>query len=282
MLSVKSENGLACRSRGFTSFLIFAFWILLCSPLVVARSSFATTTNDPDTAEREGRELARQLCELRPETNLTNTGKLVLRFPKKPRQEIPFSSRIELAETSWTVVYEANSGTNPPATFSVEHRPDAPNRYYLAGLRRAEAAGNAPGENSGAAKAGTTALPNDQTMTPFAGSDFWLADLGLEFFHWPAQRLCKREMRRGKSCQVLESRRPETWFTGYARVISWIHTESGAVVQAEAYDARGKLLKEFRPTAVEKVNSAWQLKEMEIENVQAGSRTTLVFDLQPE
>jgi uncharacterized lipoprotein YajG len=80
----------------------------------------------------------------------------------------------------------------------------------------------------------------------------------------------------------LESRRPDSGTNGYARVLSWIHTESGAVVQAEAYDARGKLLKEFRPTAVEKVNGAWQLKEMEIENVQTGSRTTLVFDLQPE
>ena len=130
--------------------------------------------------------------------------------------------------------------------------------------------------------AGTTGWPNDQTMTPFAGSDFWLADLGLEFFHWPMQRLWKREMRRGKACQVLESRPPEAWTNGYARVVSWIHTESGAVVQAEAYDARNKLLKEFRPTAVEKVNGAWQLKEMEIENVQTGSRTTLVFELPPE
>ena len=221
----------------------------------------AVTTNDPVTAEREGRELARQLCDLRPEANLTNTGKLVIRLPKKPRQEIPFTARIWLTESNWTTAYEVSAGTNPPVAFRVEHRAETPNHYTLAG---------------------TTTLPNHQTMTPFAGSDFWLADLGLEFFHWPAQRLWKREMRRGKACQVLESRRPETETGGYARVISWIHTESGAVVQAEAYDDRGNLLKEFRPMAVEKVNGAWQLKEMEIENMQTGSRTTLVFDLQPE
>jgi Outer membrane lipoprotein-sorting protein len=229
--------------------------------LTLTLSSSATTTNELATAEREGRRLALQLCEQRPEANLTNTGRLVIRSPKNPRQEIPFTSRILLTETNWTTVYEANPGTNPPVTFSVEHCPETPNRYSVSG---------------------TTGLLNDQTMTPFAGSDFWLADLGLEFFHWPAQRLWKREMRRGKSCHVLESRRPESWTNGYARVVSWIHMESGAVVQAEAYDARGKLLKEFRPTAVEKVNGEWQLKEMEIENVQAGSRTTLVFDLQPE
>ena len=237
-----------------------AAW-LLASWLTVTLSSNATTTNDLATAEREGRELAHQLCELRPEANLTNTGQLVIRVAKKPRQEIPFSSRILLTESNWTTTYEATPVANRPTAFSVEHRAETQNHYSIAG---------------------TTVLPNDQTMTPFAGSDFWLADLGLEFFHWPEQRLWKREMRRGKSCQVLESRRPDSWTNGYSRVISWIHTESGAIVQAEAYDAQGKLLKEFRPTAVEKVNGAWQLKEMEIENVQTGSRTTLVFDLQPE
>ena len=249
------------KDRARRPFSNFAFCLLPCLTLAATFPLRAITTNDLATAEREGRELAHQLCELRPEANFTNTGKLVIRIPKKPRQEIPFISRILLTETNWTTVYEVTQGTNPPGDFSVEHRPATPNRYSLAG---------------------TTMLPNDQTMTPFAGSDFWLADLGLEFFHWSAQRLWKQEMRRGKSCQVLESRRPESWTNGYARVVSWIHTESGAVVQAEAYDARGKLLKEFRPTAVEKVNGAWQLKEMEIENVQTGSRTTLVFDLQPE
>ncbi len=221
----------------------------------------ATTTNDLFTAAQEGDELARQLRELRPESNLTNTGKLIIRDAKKQRQEIPFTSRILVTESNWTTVYEVVQGTNRPVLFCVEHRPKTPNRYALNDV---------------------TALPNEQTMTPFAGSDFWLADLGLEFFHWPEQHLWKREMRRGKSCHVLESRRPESWTNGYARVVSWIHTESGAIVQAEAYDQRGKQLKEFRPTAVEKVNGAWQLKEMEIENMQTGSRTRLLFDLTPE
>ena len=241
-----------------------AGWGWLYFPVLIfsfALRANAVTTNDLATAEQEGRALARQLRELRPEANYTNSGKLVIRIPKKPRQEIPFTSRILVTETNWTTVYEILPGPNQPFTFSVEHRPETPSRYSLNG---------------------TSPLPNDQTMTPFAGSDFWLADLGLEFFHWPGQRLTKREMRRGKSCQVLESRQPDSWTNGYARVVSWIHTESGAVVQAEAYDPQGKLLKEFRPTAVEKVNGAWQLKEMEIENVQTGSRTTLEFDLQPE
>ncbi len=260
----KLNNG-AGRGWRYFSFFIFHFALV----------SGAITTNDLATAEREGRALAQQLCELRPEANYTNSGKLVIRIPKKPRQEIPFTSRILVTETNWTTVYEVSLGTDQPFTFSVEHRPETPSRYSVA-------VGAAPTNNFSFLILNYSLLPNDQTMTPFAGSDFWLADLGLEFFHWPGQRLTKREMRRGKSCQVLESRRPDSGTNGYARVVSWIHTESGAVVQAEAYDEQGKLLKEFRPTAVEKVNGAWQLKEMEIENMQTGSRTTLVFDLPPE
>ena len=62
-------------------------------------------------------------------------------------------------------------------------------------------------------------------------------------------------------------------------MLSWIHQDTGALIQAEAYDARGKLLKEFRPTETEKVNGRHELKEMEIENTQTGSTTRLEFDL---
>jgi hypothetical protein len=106
-----------------------------------------------------------------------------------------------------------------------------------------------------------------------------LSDLGLEFFHWPEQRVPKWEMKRSFGCKVLESRNPHATPDNYARVLSWIHEESGALIQAEAYDARGRLLKEFRPTAVQKVNGQHELKEMEIENVRTRSSTRLTFDL---
>ena len=41
---------------------------------------------------------------------------------------------------------------------------------------------------------------------------------------------------------------------------SWIHEESGGLVQAEAYDARGKLVKEFRPTEIEKSQRATRIE----------------------
>jgi hypothetical protein len=232
-------------------------WLMI-SLLLVCVPLHAVTTNDLATAVREGRELAQQLRNARPDANFTNSGTLVIRASKKQRNTIRFNSRVVVTETNWTSFYEATDGTNNLATFSVEHQPDAPSHYRLDC---------------------TNELDASQTTLPFAKSDFWLADLGLEFFHWPVQLLTRKEIKRGESCSVLESRNPSPPPGGYSRIVSWIDNDTGGILLAEAYDAKGKLLKEFRPTEFEKVNGEWHLREMEMENVQTGSSSTLIFDL---
>ena len=64
----------------------------------------------------------------------------------------------------------------------------------------------------------------------------------------------------------------------FARAL-WIDNETLGIVQAEAYDAKNKLLKEFYAEGFKKVNGQWQVGSMEIDNVQTGSRTRLEFDL---
>ena len=66
---------------------------------------------------------------------------------------------------------------------------------------------------------------------------------------------------------------------------AWCHgltARAAASFEAEAYDAKGKLLKEFDVKSLKKVNGQWQVEEMEICNVQTGSRTRLEFDLKKE
>ena len=231
-----------------------AMVVLLAAFLVT--ESFAATTND--SALAAGRALAQQLLSLKPEASFTNIGKLVIRGPKKQRREVNYQCLVVVTETNWTSFYSASHGTNVLPGFSVEHRDGTANSYF---------------------DDRTNLLNATQIAESFAGSDFSFADLGLEFFHWPNQRVVKWEMKRSFGCKVLESKNSELPARMYSRVVSWIHTETGGLIQAEAYDARGKLLKEFRPTETEKVNGRHELKEMEIENVQAGTRTTLVFEL---
>jgi hypothetical protein len=113
----------------------------------------------------------------------------------------------------------------------------------------------------------------------FGGSDFWLGDLGLEFLHWPQQKILKREVHSSRGCTVLESTNPDPSTNGYSRVMSWIDTETLGVVEAYAYDAKGKQLKIFTPKDFKKVNGQWQVQTFVMENVQTGSRSRLEFDL---
>jgi hypothetical protein len=122
-------------------------------------------------------------------------------------------------------------------------------------------------------------LSETQIWAPFANSDFWIADLGLEFFHWPDQKIIKHETRRTRACAVLESTNPHPSAGGYSRVDTWIDDESLGPIHAEAFDAKGKLLKIFDPKKIKKVNGQWELEDMEIRNVQTGSRTTIMFNL---
>lgn len=230
------------------------------------------TTNKLSDAEIEGRDVVRQLLEFRPAENLTHLATLKIRDGKKHKLEIPVRSEIIVTETNWLTVYETLTNTNAQEyeKLTVTHSFNQPNLYTLSTHQTC----------------GAVASTDGLTMRPYAGSDFWLADLGLEFIHWPGQKILKKELKRGQSCYVLESKNPAPSTNGYSRVVSWLDIDSvrdsgqAAIVQAEAYDPRNKLLKEFDLKELGKVNGQWQVKEIEIRNVQTGSRTLLKFNLE--
>lgn len=225
--------------------------------LAAACALHGVTAEDAVTPEIEGRELAQQLREMLPVASFTNSATLKLRGAKSRRLDIPVEIHTLVTETNWQTAYRA-SATNPLAAFAVIHAAAQPNEYRL--------------ESCGETIHGMPLL------MPLAGSDFWLLDLGAEFFHWPGQKLLKREIKKGQSCDVLESRPAQVSANGYSRVVSWIDRDTGGIVQADAYDAKGKLLKEFEVREFSKVNGEWRVTEVQMRNVQARTSTLLVFD----
>ena len=215
-----------------------------------------------------------ELLAQKPEQNATNTGRARIRDAVGKERDIPMRFEITSTPTNWVSVYETLASEGGPGSMrlTVIHTDARPNQYQLIDHAGAGATNGVPKE-----------LTPDQTMRPFAGSDFWVADLGLEFLHWPRQRLLKKEMRHSKSCEVLESINPRPVPGGYARVVSWIIIEKPhGLLHADAYDAQGELLKHFDPTNVEKVQGDYQLEEMEIRNRKAGTRTWIKFNLARE
>jgi outer membrane lipoprotein-sorting protein len=224
---------------------------------------------NPVEAEQQGHALVADLLAQRPEQNATNTGVMRIRDAKGSQREVPIRFEVVPKSSAWLNIYEASPvGNLPGEKLIILHCDAQPNQYSVSPVTPSRDAGSSPRKLSG-----------NETMAAFAGSDFWVADLGLEFLHWPKQLLLKKEMRRSRSCNVLESVNPQPIAGAYSRVRCWIDIENGGIVLAEAYDSQDKLLKEFAPKEIKKIQGEWQLEEMEIRNVQVGSRTRVTFNL---
>lgn len=205
---------------------------------------------------RQGEALARELRTMQPTENAAFRGTLTIDRPDAEELDVTLTTEVTVND-GWRTVYAANTGT-AIERLTIVRRAEGGNLYTYA-------------TNGGAPRI----IPAEQATNSFAGSDFALLDLGTEFFNWPGQVLLKREMRKGRGCHVLESRPAKGTF--YSRVVSWIDEETNGLLLAEAYDLRGKLLKQFEVRGFKKVAGRWQVKEMELRNRQTKSSTRLQF-----
>ena len=191
-----------------------------------------------------GQALAQRLRSAEPDENSNIHGTLIIHAGKLVTR-VPVVCRVVLKGATWETVYETSGTTNSGAEkLVVVHSANGPNKYFFA---RAAAPGTAPGKPA--------PVPPADAGIPLAGSDFSLADLGLEFLHWPQQRRLPDETRLGQACYVLESRNPAAG--DIVRVKSDIDQETGGLLIATAYDAAGRVVKEFSfPGAASKRSTA--------------------------
>ena len=218
----------------------------------------------PEESVKAGRQLVDWLLAQRPAADSTNTGVLRIRDAGDHEQRIRVRFEIYAGPSNWTSVYQTLPAPGASSEeLTVVHSGRRPNEYFL----------------TRPAGAPATPITGDQLLAPFAGSDFAAADLGLEFLHWPEQRVLRKEMRHGQPCAVLESVNPRPAAGGYARVRSWVDEDNGGILAANAYDARGKLIKEFDPTDLKKVNGRYEVEGIEMRSRKAASHTWIKFDL---
>jgi hypothetical protein len=238
------------------------FFTLVAAPL---KSAIGPATPEEVAA---GHALAERLRSAVPEENSEARGKLIIKAQGAQR-EIPIVCRVIVNPADWETDYETAATSESGAErLVVLHSTNGPNQYLYA---RAA--------SPSAALPNLAPVPTAEAAIPLGGSDFSLADLGLEFLHWPVQRELKGEMRLGEPCYVLESSDPHGG--EIVRVRSDIDKEFGAPLIADAYDAQGSLVKEYslHGSSFKKVNGRWQLEKMEIRNKKTGSHTELKFDL---
>lgn len=97
-------------------------------------------------------------------------------------------------------------------------------------------------------------LTGTERTKKFLGSDFTYYDLGLPFLHWPTAQFLGEERVRGRDCYAIESTADGE---PYARVKMWIDKEFFALLKAEAFDAKGTLLRRFAVTSFKKIGDFW-------------------------
>ena len=243
----------------------------LVSLLVFCSSLFSLHAQPaPTTGPEAGQNLAAQLLSMRPIEDAHWSGSLKIFHRENEIAPVAVQCQTTLGDTNWSVTYLAAAGlTNGAEKLTILFSTNAPPQYAYA---RAAAPDAPLGElkNLSAAEADI----------PLAGSDFWLSDLGFQFYHWPVQNELKGVTRRSRGCHVLESTNPQPAPGGYARVVTYIDAESLQPLQAEAYGADGKIMKEFELGSVEKVNGHYEVKNLKMSDFRTKSRTTLDFDIE--
>ncbi len=237
-------------------------------PLIAGLLGFAMTSADstaatgPVTTVKTGADLVRKIRDMRPARSLSNTGIMKIERPRGGTYKVPVYLKTIAGRENWQNVY----GTTTSPTLLIIQSHDFANQYRVL-----------PPQGIKAPVDLNQARAIRNPMVPFAGSDFWLFDLGLGFIHWPMQKLHGTEYRRTQKCYKLESTNP-TPNRGYSRVVSWVDMDTLGIVLAEAYDTQGKLMKVFKPKKFFKDKGRWQLKEMEMRDERTDSITTLIFD----
>ena len=222
----------------------------------------------PETEPQTGAALVAQIRSMQPEENSEISGVLKIRSPNR-REDIPVICHVVTNCDGWRVIYETRPTANAGAEKLIVIRsPTLPNKYLYARALSPKAPLPEP-----------KTLSSGEAVIPFAGSDFWLSELGFDFLDWPEQQKLKGEMRLGQPCYVLESRNPQA--PKIVRVKLWIDKESGGLLIAEGFDRNNKLVKEFSlgGSSFKKINGHWQLKKMRIRSPKNKSETVLEFDL---
>jgi hypothetical protein len=239
--------------------------------------SIATAAEQPSANQfAEGQKLAQKLRQARPpEGESEIRGTLIISHDGKKR--VPVVCTTIVRGDVWKTIYESKANDGIPAERLIITRVgNGKNQYAYSRAPSADAPVPEP-----------SPIPTEQAYIPFAQSDFWLTDLGIEFIFWPEQARLPGELRLGRDCYLLQSVNPNA--AQFVRIKSFIDKESlekGApgILVAEAFDANNKPVKDFslHGSSFKKINGRWVLERMEMHNSKTRSQTVLKFDLPKE
>jgi hypothetical protein len=119
-------------------------------------------------------------------------------------------------------------------------------------------------------KSGTEKVTPARFDTRIGETDISYEDLSLRFLYWPKATVEGEQTMVLQKCWIVRVE-PGSADSQYGSVKLWIAKNSGALMQAEAFNAAGKFVRRFKVISGQKTDDGlWILKEMRIEWVNPG------------
>jgi len=120
-------------------------------------------------------------------------------------------------------------------------------------------------------KGGTEKVTPARFDTRVRDTDLSYEDLSLRFLYWPKAEVVGEQIMVLQKCWIVRVEPGAPADSQYGSVKLWIAKNSGALMQAEAYDDAGKFVRRFKVISGQKTDDGlWILKEMRIEWVNPG------------
>jgi len=113
-------------------------------------------------------------------------------------------------------------------------------------------------------------------------TDISYEDLSLGFLYWPNAKVQGEQTMLLQKCWIIRVEPGARGDSQYGKVDLWISKKNGALMQAEAFDAAGKLSRKFKVISGQPVGDGlWILKVMRIESFggRSADRTPTYLDI---
>ncbi|NCD34337.1 MAG: outer membrane lipoprotein-sorting protein [Spartobacteria bacterium] len=125
--------------------------------------------------------------------------------------------------------------------------------------------------------------PLPSPMDPIARTDFTWADLSMDFLWWPDAEYMGADTKLNRACAIVTLPVP-TSVEGPTRLIKlWIDQASNALLQMEAYDGKGELLRKMEVVTLKKFGETYGVGDLEVRSYPDKHKTRLnISDMQQE
>jgi hypothetical protein len=196
-----------------------------------------------------------------------------------PREPLSITGEIEVTRRHGTVVrklgFEMNLdfGAAPPSARYTLRDPEGKD---LARLSLAREASNVVSRFETGNPMRETPVPD--SSVPVLDTDMTWQDLTLSFLWWRQGKVLGEDVVKGRACQVVELDAPPGEPPGKVKL--WVDRQVPMMLQAEAYDAKGKKVRSLWVKSFRKIKERWMVREMEIQQEPPSHRTHItVTDL---